>query len=203
MSQQQDTRLSVRNYLATLEGVETQFALIRFALGALSKNAIKGFLAVENAANEVDNASGGADFGGARSSVLDKPDDSNSSGGADFFYERLQGGKYNDVKGIGGEGHHMPSHDSYKGIVDLSRGAGAAIAMEPRDHALTASYGNTRAAQQYRARQRELIRAGRFHEAMQMDIDNVRGLFGDRYNEAIDQMLKYFETVSEDKITPK
>lgn len=43
MSQQNDTRLSARNYLATLEGVETQFALIRFALSALSKNSIRGF----------------------------------------------------------------------------------------------------------------------------------------------------------------
>lgn len=43
MTQHQDTRLTMKHYRATLEGVETQFALIRFALGALSKNAIKGF----------------------------------------------------------------------------------------------------------------------------------------------------------------
>lgn len=43
MTQHQDTRLTIRHYRATLEGVETQFALIRFALRALSRNAIKGF----------------------------------------------------------------------------------------------------------------------------------------------------------------
>jgi len=43
MTQPQDTRLTMRHYRATLEGVEKQFALIRFALNALSKNAIKGF----------------------------------------------------------------------------------------------------------------------------------------------------------------
>jgi hypothetical protein len=43
MTHHHDTRLSVRTYLAALEGVETQFALVRFALSALSKNAIKGF----------------------------------------------------------------------------------------------------------------------------------------------------------------
>jgi hypothetical protein len=43
MTHRQDSRLSVRSYLEALEGVETQFALIRFALSALSKNAIKGF----------------------------------------------------------------------------------------------------------------------------------------------------------------
>ncbi|MGH7951270.1 MAG: hypothetical protein ACREFE_05050 [Limisphaerales bacterium] len=39
-----DSRLLMKNYRTTLESVETQFALIRFALNALSKNAIKGFL---------------------------------------------------------------------------------------------------------------------------------------------------------------
>lgn len=43
MTQHQDTRLTMRHYRATIEGVETQFALMRFALGALSKNEIKGF----------------------------------------------------------------------------------------------------------------------------------------------------------------
>ena len=46
MKRHNDTRLSVRTYLDALEGVETQFALIRFALGALSKKAIKGFFEV-------------------------------------------------------------------------------------------------------------------------------------------------------------
>ena len=44
MNQHYDTRLSVELYLDALQGVETQFALIRLALGELSKNAIKGFL---------------------------------------------------------------------------------------------------------------------------------------------------------------
>src|ERR1035441_4367833 len=44
MKQHYDTRLSVELYLDALQGVETQFALIRLALGELSKNAIKGFL---------------------------------------------------------------------------------------------------------------------------------------------------------------
>ncbi|MCO5050811.1 MAG: hypothetical protein M9920_00705 [Verrucomicrobiae bacterium] len=43
MTRHHDNRLSVRNYREALEGVETQFALIRFALSALSQNAIKGF----------------------------------------------------------------------------------------------------------------------------------------------------------------
>jgi hypothetical protein len=43
MKRQHDTRLSISPYLDALEGVETQFALIRFALSKLSKGAIQGF----------------------------------------------------------------------------------------------------------------------------------------------------------------
>jgi hypothetical protein len=43
MTKHQDTRLTIGHYRATFEGVRTQFALIRFALNALSNNAIKGF----------------------------------------------------------------------------------------------------------------------------------------------------------------
>ena len=44
MKRYYDTRLSVEPYLNALQGVETQFALIRLALGELSENAMKSFL---------------------------------------------------------------------------------------------------------------------------------------------------------------
>lgn len=55
MSQQNDTRLSARNYLETLESVQAQFALIRFALSTLSKNSIKVFFKkrLENQLNAI------------------------------------------------------------------------------------------------------------------------------------------------------
>lgn len=43
----------------------------------------------------------------------------------------------------------------------------------------------------YRARQQALIAEGRFAEAMQMDINDARLLFGDKYDIAIQEMLEY------------
>lgn len=63
--------------------------------------------------------------------------------------------------------------------------------MRKADHQQTASWGNSRDARAYRARQKELIDQGRFREARQMDIDDVQGKFGDTYSEAIDQMRRY------------
>ena len=65
--------------------------------------------------------------------------------------------------------------------------------METPDHALTKSFAGSRAAREYRARQRELVEQGRFREAVQMDIDDVRRLFGNKYDEAIRQMNVYID----------
>lgn len=97
------------------------------------------------------------------------------------------GGRYDELDAQGGlyEKHHMPA-DS---VNDLSRGKGPCILMDPADHRKTASWGRGRAAQQYRALQRQLIEQGRFDDATMMDIDNIRGLFGNKYDEHILQMI--------------
>ena len=76
-------------------------------------------------------------------------------------------------------------------IIILKRDDGPAISMEKTDHRQTASYGSSREAREYRAQQRELIEDGKFEKAMQMDIDDIHEKFGDKYNNAIDQMLDY------------
>ena len=55
----------------------------------------------------------------------------------------------------------------------------------------TASWGRSKGAQAYRAKQKELIDKGLFREAQQMDIDDVRAKFGNKYNESIQEMLEY------------
>ena len=40
-----------------------------------------------------------------------------------------------------------------------------------------------------------MIDAGKFLEAQQMDIDNVRSLFGNKYDDAIPVMLEYTKTL--------
>jgi filamentous hemagglutinin len=62
--------------------------------------------------------------------------------------------------------------------------------MLPEDHAQTASHSSQGlAGAVYRSQQQGEIASGRFGAAVQMDIDNVRTLFGTKYNDAIGQMV--------------
>jgi hypothetical protein len=115
---------------------------------------------------------------------------------------RETGGSYKDVKaavetGQNKEVHHMPP-DS---VSHIDRNDGPAIAMETADHRLTASWGSSREAQEYRNEQEKLVKDGKFKEAMQMDIDDIHAKFGDKYDDAISEMKKYVDILeSEGKI---
>ncbi len=101
------------------------------------------------------------------------------------------GGSYREVKkssnGEKYEVHHMPAAD----VNGLDFSDGPAIKMEKADHRMTASCGSSKEARDYRAQQAEYIRKGNFKEAMQMDIDDIHEKFGDKYDDAIDQMISY------------
>lgn len=105
---------------------------------------------------------------------------------------KILGGAYKDIEADGGERHHMPA----KSVSTLSEDDGPAIWMEAADHAKTASNGNQGSdGKKYRARQAALIEQGRFDEALQMDIDDIRRKFGKKYDEGIKQMLEYYKTI--------
>ena len=113
---------------------------------------------------------------------------------ADERVEEKQGGSYKDVF-VGGRGdrievHHMPADEAN----GLERNDGPAIAMDRLDHRQTASCGMSKAAQEYRARQAELISGGKIKEAIKMDIDDIHSKFGDKYDGAIQEMLDYAES---------
>ena len=97
------------------------------------------------------------------------------------------GGAYSDVPANGGERHHMPA-DS---VSPLSTQKGPVINMSLGDHKKTASWGRSKYAQEYRAQQRRLINNGDFMRAQQMDIDDVKSKFGNKYNKTIDEMRDY------------
>lgn len=99
------------------------------------------------------------------------------------------GGSYKDVPANGGQVHHMPA-DS---VSPFSKNKGPGIRMETQDHMDTASWGRSKSAQAYREKQKELIDKGLFREAQQMDINDVRTKFGNKYDESIQEMLKYTE----------
>ena len=104
-----------------------------------------------------------------------------------------EGGSYSEVKkysdGQTHEVHHMPADSASP----LDRMDGPAIKMEKEDHRQTASCGSSLEAREYQAEQREKIQNGDFRGALQMDIDDIREKFGDKYDAAIDQMLEYVD----------
>jgi filamentous hemagglutinin len=63
--------------------------------------------------------------------------------------------------------------------------------MDKADHMLTKSWGSWNSAKKYRALQERLIDQGKFFEAVKMDLDDIRGQFGTKYEKAIQQMLDH------------
>jgi RHS repeat-associated protein len=100
-----------------------------------------------------------------------------------------KGGSYETVRLMhtGGDVHHTPATS----VSSLSREAGPSYHMATRDHAQTASFGGTKAARAYRDQQRKLVNDGKWMDAIQMDIDDTRRLFGKTYDAGIDQMVEY------------
>lgn len=109
-----------------------------------------------------------------------------------------KGGSYKDVR-VPGEGeskevHHIPSDESSP----LERNDGPCIKMDKEDHRKTASCGNSREAREYRQQQKELIESGRFRDAIQMDIDDIKDKFGDKYDDAIAEMMEYVDQLEQE-----
>ena len=117
----------------------------------------------------------------------------------------LKGGSYGELRKITAgssffEIHHMPA-DS---VSPLSHWKGTCIIMYKKDHVKTSSYGNKKKASVYRQKQRELIKKGQFLEAEWMDINEIRELFGTKYDKAINEKLTYEQRLeSEGKINEK
>ena len=96
----------------------------------------------------------------------------------------------------GDEVHHMPAEQA---STSLHKNDGPAINLPYADHFQTKSYGNMPGAIEYRRKQHELIVAGKFEEAQQMDFDDLRQLFGNKYDDAIKQCQEYTKTIKYSK----
>ena len=109
-----------------------------------------------------------------------------------------KGGSYAEVKehsdGSTHEVHHIPADSAS----DLIRESGPAIKMEKEDHRETASYGMSKEAQEYRQKQKELIQQGKFREAFEMDVKDIRDKFGDKYDDAIAEAEEYLKKLEEE-----
>lgn len=91
--------------------------------------------------------------------------------------------------------HHMPADQASP----LHENNGPAIPLPKAEHEITASYGNSASAIAYRQKQYDLIREGRFEEAQQMDIDDIREKFGNKYDKHIEEMRNYTASLKKDK----
>ncbi|WP_371261148.1 hemagglutinin repeat-containing protein [Pseudomonas sp. Q12-87] len=100
------------------------------------------------------------------------------------------------------DSHHCPARSCYTDA-PISSVDGPAIKMDPNDHKFTASNGNSDAAKAYRAQQEELLKQGKLHEAIKMDVDDIRSKFGDKYDAAIEQMLKYSKSLNPEDFKPR
>jgi hypothetical protein len=60
--------------------------------------------------------------------------------------------------------------------------------MDYADHRAVYSTGSSLESKAWRMRQKELIDGGDFRGAMQMDVDDIRSRFGNKYDEAITEM---------------
>ena len=63
--------------------------------------------------------------------------------------------------------------------------------MLTEDHRKTSSYGSSTSAKEFRAKEEKLVKEGKFAEAMQLGINDIRKLFGTKYNDAIAEMISY------------
>ena len=112
-------------------------------------------------------------------------------------HKQMAGDKNDDL-----DSHHIPSSDSLKES-GLTRNEGPAIKMDPLDHQQTASWGRSADAQAYRAKQAELIGQGKFEEAQNLDIEDVRSKFGEKYDVGIQQARDYTRTIPKEKTDPQ
>ncbi|MGO5114666.1 hypothetical protein ACTQ33_06495, partial [Candidatus Avoscillospira sp. LCP25S3_F1] len=97
------------------------------------------------------------------------------------------GGAYGSMSSYEGQRHHIPS-DAVNGLTTYS---GPCIRMLTEDHKKTSSYGSSTSAKEFRAKEEKLVKEGKFAEAMQMGINDIRKLFGTKYDDAIDEMISY------------
>jgi hypothetical protein len=103
------------------------------------------------------------------------------------------GGSYKSVRSTntGGEVHHIPAYGSYAENGLLTKNDGPAIWMSKDDHGETASWRSSKEARNYRAQQKELINQGKFQEAQQMDVEDIRSKFGDKYDVGLEEARSY------------
>ncbi len=104
---------------------------------------------------------------------------------------KVLGGKFKDVdacRGADEVGHHM-AQNAYNKTIGISRNDGPALLMSKEDHELTRTF-------KYKGAQTMKDDVGlSARQRMELDIQDIRTLFGNKYDEGIEQMLEYANTL--------
>jgi len=93
------------------------------------------------------------------------------------------------------EVHHIPSNEAVFGSTRWPNGnVQPAIIMDKADHLRTASNGSSASATAFRRQQQTLIEQGKFLEAFEMDVNNLRSLgLYNKYRPGIDQTRRHIQ----------
>lgn len=109
-------------------------------------------------------------------------------------HSKFRGGSHRRTKFPARDGKDS-NHSPADAISPFRRDDGPAFQMDPADHKEMSSTGSSRRAKAWRKKQQDLIDQGKLREAVQMDIDEARELFGAKYDEAIEEMLDYITSI--------
>ncbi len=121
-----------------------------------------------------------------------------------YRYQQI-GGAYSNIPANGGERHHCFASSIYDntivykydrqgraiGTVSATYGA-PCVLMTSEDHRKTKSCGSSEEAKLYRAQQLELVKQGKYLDAMLMDVKDIHSIsYGGRYDEGLKKMINY------------
>ncbi len=119
---------------------------------------------------------------------------------------RYRGGSYNGTKGVGDQGmesNHIPP----KSVSPMGQGPSPSIQMDYPDHRIARSTGSGKRAEQWRAKQQDLINQGKYRDATAMDYKDTRRVArkaGDpkKYNEAMKERSEYQKCLEKHGLLP-
>jgi hypothetical protein len=109
------------------------------------------------------------------------------------------GGSYQDLKDHpanpkknvpGTEINHIPPDSVMENIPGWDYDAGSAIQMDYIDHRQVRSTGSSADSIAYRAHLEKLVKNGQIGDAIALDVDDIQGKFGSRYDDALREMIR-------------
>jgi len=101
----------------------------------------------------------------------------------------VDGGRHRETKIDGKltdtESHHLIADTSS----DIATNDALAVRATRKDHYQTGSWGTRKSSRIFQAKQFELVAAGKYQEALQMGIDDLRDLFGPKYDSHVQSAI--------------